>query len=78
MPIAFIKKGTIPAGWLIDKCGLKGYKIGGAQISKQHANFIINVNKAKAQDVQSLIEIARQQVKKMFDISLSLEIEYLI
>ena len=78
LPIAFIKKGTIPAGWLIDKCGLKGYKIGGAQISKQHANFIINVNKAKAQDVQSLIEIARQQVKKMFDISLSLEIEYLI
>lgn len=78
LPIDFIKKGIIPAGWLIDQCGLKGHKIGGAQISNQHANFIINVNKAKAQDVQSLIEIIREQVRKEFDIDLSLEIEYLI
>jgi len=78
LPIAFIQKGTIPAGWLIDQCGLRGYRIGGAQISKQHANFIINVNKAKAQDVQFLIEIAQKQVKRKFNINLSLEIEYLI
>jgi len=78
LPSAFIEKKTIPAGWLIDQCGLKGYKIGGAQISEQHANFIINVNKAKAQDVQSLIEIIQKKVKKKFNINLSLEIEYLI
>jgi len=78
LPLAFTKKGTIPAGWLIDQCGLKGYKIGGAQISKQHANFIININKAKSQDVQSLIKIAQEQVKKKFNINLSLEIEYLV
>jgi len=77
LPLAFIKKGTIPAGWLIDECGLRGYKIGGAQISKQHANFIINIDKAKAKHVQSLIEIAQEQVKKKFNINLSLEIEYL-
>ncbi|OQX71348.1 UDP-N-acetylenolpyruvoylglucosamine reductase [Candidatus Parcubacteria bacterium 4484_255] len=78
LPLAFIKRGSISAGWLIDQCGLRGYKIGGAQISKQHANFIINVDKAKACDVQSLIEIVQRQVKKKFDINLSLEIEYLL
>ncbi len=78
LPSAFVEKKTIPAGWLIDQCGLKGYKIGGAQISEQHANFIININKAKAQDVQSLIEIIQRKVKKKFNINLSLEIEYLI
>ena len=78
LPSIFIERGTIPAGWLIDQCGFKGYKIGGAQISKQHANFIINVNNAKAQDIYSLIEIVQKQVKKKFNIDLSLEIEYLL
>lgn len=78
LPPVFIEKGSIPAGWLIDQCGLKGHKIGGAQISDQHANFIINANKAKSQDVHSLIEIVRKEVKKKFSINLSLEIEYLL
>ncbi len=78
LPPVFIEKGNIPAGWLIDRCGLRGHKIGGAQISSQHANFIININKAKAQDVQSLIKIVQEQVKKKFNINLALEIEYLV
>jgi len=77
LPLAFIKNGIIPAGWLIDQCGFKGYKMGGAEISKQHANFIINIDKAKAQDIQSLIGVAQKQVKERFNINLSLEIEYL-
>ena len=78
LPLAFVKNGVIPAGWLIEQCGLKGYKVGGAQISKQHANFIININKSRACDVQSLIKIIQRQVKKRFGINLSLEIECLI
>ena len=51
---------------LIEAAELKGTTIGGAQISQMHANFIVNINKAKAQDVISLMNLAR---KKVFDIS---------
>jgi len=64
-----------PAGILIDFAGLKGLKIGGAQISKKHANFILNVNSAKAGDVLRLIERVRKEVYKLFRINLELEIE---
>ena len=48
---------NIAAGYLIDKTGLKGEKIGGAQISKKHANFIINAENASSGDVIKLINI---------------------
>jgi len=71
-----IKENRIPAGWLIEKCGLKGYKIGQAQISKKHANFIINLKKAKAEDVISLINLVKKKVKDKFNIQLEEEIKY--
>jgi UDP-N-acetylmuramate dehydrogenase len=48
---------------------------GNAQISEKHANFIINLGNAKATDVLALIELARLEVKKKFDIMLELEIK---
>jgi len=65
------------AGWLIDQCGLKGKRIGDAQISPQHANFIINLGNATADDVVQLIKLAKKEVKKKFGIKLEEEI-YLI
>ncbi len=65
----------IPAGQLIEKSGLKGKKIGKAQISEQHANFIVNLGNAKAEDVLKLINLAKQKVKKMFGIDLETEIQ---
>ncbi|MFH1967788.1 MAG: UDP-N-acetylmuramate dehydrogenase, partial [bacterium] len=62
------KKGAIPAGYLIKKCGLAGKKIGKAKISEKHANFIINLGGAKASDVLKLIKLARKKVKKSFNI----------
>lgn len=53
------------AGFLIEKCGLKGLKIGDAEVSTQHANFIINKNKATSDDVLSLIELIQTKVKEM-------------
>ncbi|MFH1192334.1 MAG: FAD-binding protein [bacterium] len=64
-----------PAGWLIDKCGLKGKKIGGAMISEKHANIIVNLGKAKAKDVIDLMELAEMDVKKKFGVKLEREIE---
>ena len=64
-----------PAGFLIDQAGLKGARIGGAQISPKHANFIVNLGKAKAADVKALIDLAQQQVRERFGVKLELEIE---
>jgi UDP-N-acetylmuramate dehydrogenase len=69
------EKGIIPAGYLIARCGLAGKKIGNAQISEKHANFIINLGGAKAKDVLKLIKLAKVKVKKVFNISLETEVQ---
>ncbi len=65
------------AGRLIDRCGLKGRRVGGAEISKVHANYIVNVGNASADDVLKLIDIARTAVFKEFGIELELEVKVL-
>lgn len=65
------------AGKLIEECGLKGTKVGGAKISEKHANFIINTGNAKAADVKALIDLMKQKVKEKFGIDLEEEIRYL-
>jgi len=70
----FLQKGEIPAAYLIHCCDLKGKKIGGAQISKKHPNFIININNAKAEDVIILISVIKQKVRNQFGIQLEEEI----
>ena len=62
------------AGALIEKSGLKGFKIGSASISEQHANFIVNEGGATAGDIENLINHTRQVVKKNYDIDLQLEV----
>lgn len=70
-------KNIISSGELIEKCGLKGKKIGRAQISKKHANFIVNLGGAKAKDVIELINLAKKEVKKKFKLILKEEIQLL-
>ena len=60
---------------LIDECGLKGYQIGGAQISEKHAGFIINKENATAEDVIKLIEYTKEQVYNKFGKKIELEVE---
>ena len=67
----------IPAGWLIERCNLKGKKIGKAKISEKHANFIVNLGGAKAKDVKELIKLIKQKVKIKFGIVLEEEIQHL-
>lgn len=61
------------AGMLIDECGLKGYTIGGAQVSTLHANYIINKGTATATDVLKVIEHIRKTVTKKTGVTLELE-----
>ena len=81
-PLSFPSAGCIfknplgtSAGKLIDECGLKGTKIGGAEVSQKHANFIINSSDATATDVLTLIDLVRKQVKSKTGIELELEIQ---
>ena len=62
------------AGKLIESCGLKGKQIGGAIISREHANWIINLGKASSDDVEKLISLMKTEVKKKFNIDLIEEI----
>ena len=62
------------AGKLIDQAGLKGKRVGQAQISLRHANFIVNLGGAKSSQVRTLIQEAKTEVKNKFNISLEEEI----
>ncbi len=62
------------AGTLIDQMGLKGYTIGGAQVSEKHAGFIINVGGARASDVLKLIQHVQKQVKAKAGVDLEPEV----
>lgn len=71
----FNKKGMIPVSYLIDKSNLKGKKIGGAQVSEKHANFIVNFKKAKQNDVLNLVKLIKKEVYKKFKIKIEEEIQ---
>jgi UDP-N-acetylmuramate dehydrogenase len=62
------------AGKLIDDCGLKGFRYGGAQISKLHANFIINAGNASSKDIYTLSAIIRDTVMQKYGIALEYEV----
>jgi UDP-N-acetylmuramate dehydrogenase len=63
------------AGQLIESSGLKGHTIGGAQISDMHANFIVNIGDANAQDVLDLIKLVKKTIKEKHDIEIETEVE---
>lgn len=65
------------AGYLIDSAGGKRLKVGGASISKKHANFIVNNGKAKAVEIRALIEQLRDTVREKHGVLLEEEVEYL-
>lgn len=62
---------------LIDECGLKGFSIGGAQVSNIHAGFVVNKGNATAEDVINLIEYVKNKVYEKFNKEIKLEIEVL-
>ncbi len=61
-------------GQMIDECGLKGYSIGGAQVSEKHAGFIVNKGGATSADVLALIEHIKNEVYKKFDCRIECEV----
>ena len=83
-PLNFPSSGSIfkrPAGYyagkLIEEAGLKGYKIGGAQVSDKHCGFIINTGTASATDVIELIELVKKRVFEASGVMLQQEVKIL-
>ena len=68
-------EGTPKPGYLIDKAGLKGKRIGDAVVSDKHANFILNMGNAKAKDVASLLDLVKHEVFKKFGVKLVIEVK---
>ena len=64
----------IAPGYYIEQTGLKGYRIGGAEVSTLHANFIVNAGGATATDIKQLSEFVQQKVTEKFGIQLKREI----
>jgi UDP-N-acetylmuramate dehydrogenase len=67
----------LSAGRMLEACGLKGHRIGGAQISPRHANFIENADGAKAADAVALMAEARRRAHEQYGIVLEHEVEFL-
>ena len=63
-----------PAWWLIDQVGLRGHRIGDAEISARHTNFFVNRGRARAADIVALINLAQQRVGERFGIRLEPEV----
>ncbi len=63
------------AGQLIDMMGFKGTRVGGAEVSRKHANFIVNAGSATSRDVLTLVESIRRKAEEVYDIPLELEVK---
>lgn len=73
----FKNPGDRSVGALLDSCGLKGYRVGGAMVSPTHANFVVNEAHATAADVVSVMKHMHGQVKERYGIDLMPEVKFL-
>jgi UDP-N-acetylmuramate dehydrogenase len=69
------ERGPRTAGQLIEAAGLKGMRIGGAEVSPMHANYFVNTGSATAADVRALIDLAQHQVEQKFGVRLEPEVK---
>ena len=70
-----LESGPRTADQLIEAAGLKGTRVGGAEISPMHANYFVNLGDARAEDVRRLMEIAREEVHRRFGVTLIPEVK---
>jgi len=72
----FEKYQKVPAAFLIEKAGLKGHQLGGAQMSEKHANFLVNKKNATAQDIIKLSDYIKEKIKEKYGVELTEEVQY--
>ena len=69
--------GVVPAGFLMEACGLKGRRLGGAAFGRRHANFLLNVGGATATELRSLATLAERLVRERFGVPIEEEVLYI-
>lgn len=77
LPDGLKKAGVVPAGYLIEKSGLQGTRVGGAAFARRHANFIVNVGGASATEIRNLADLGKGAVFERFGVTLEEEVLYL-
>lgn len=75
LPELFQQRGTVPVGWVMEQLDLKGLTIGGAKISDEHGNFIVNYNEAKQADILKIVDIMKEKAYNKFKVELETEVE---
>ena len=78
IPEPMLESRRLAAGWIIDQLGLKGQKIGGAQVSEVHGNFLVNDESATADHIMQLIAFIKTRARDEFGIQLEEEIQYIM
>jgi UDP-N-acetylmuramate dehydrogenase len=76
LPAGMKAAGVVPAGFLSEACGLKGLRVGGAQVSEKHANFLVNAGGATASDLRTLAQRVKTAVQERFSVTLEEEVLY--
>ncbi len=76
LPSGMKAAGVVPAGFLSELCGLKGLRVGGAEVSEKHANFLVNAGGATASDLRALAEKVKVIVFDRFGVALEEEVLY--
>lgn len=71
------REGRIPAGWIIDKVGLRNLRVGAAMVSESHANYLVNAGGATAADMVQLAEQVKERVRQAVGVELMEEVGYL-
>ncbi|NVM21053.1 MAG: UDP-N-acetylmuramate dehydrogenase [Desulfobacterales bacterium] len=69
--------GGKPAGWYLERVGMKGMRVGNAMVAKEHANWILNIGEARSADVKAVIDIGQKRVFEEYGVMLSREVIYL-
>jgi UDP-N-acetylmuramate dehydrogenase len=77
LPEGLKRAGVVPAGYLIEATGLKGYRMGGAMLGRRHANFVLNVGNASATEIRRLASFTKESVHARFGVTLEEEVLYL-
>jgi len=75
LPPKFLEINKISAGWLVDEVKMRGQAVGGAKVSDEHANFVVNFNHATQKDVLNLVEEIKTKVYNKYGINLEEEVE---
>jgi UDP-N-acetylmuramate dehydrogenase len=75
LPELFRERGKIPVGWLVEQVEMKGFTVGGAKVSDEHGNFIINFKEAKQTEILQVVEAVKEKVYNRFGVELEEEVE---